>query len=56
MAMQEAVRERMKQLCESMGSEQDPERFMELVTKLNELLQKSEYEGATKTPPQDHHV
>lgn len=43
--MQEATRERMKQLCESIASERDPERFMELVTKLNELLQKNEHEG-----------
>ena len=52
--MQEAIRERMKQLCESIASERDPEQFMELVTKLNELLQKSEHEGASqavsKTP------
>jgi len=52
--MQEAVREKMKQLCESISSEQDPERFMELVTKLNELMQKNENEAASeivqKTP------
>ena len=52
--MQEAIRERMKQLCESIASERDPERFMELVTKLNELLQKNEHERASeairKTP------
>ena len=52
--MQEGVREKMKQLCESISSERDPERFMELVTKLNELLQKSENEEASeivrKTP------
>lgn len=47
--MQEATRERMKQLCESIASERDPERFMELVTKLNELLQKNEHEGASQT-------
>lgn len=50
--MQEAIRDRMKQLCESIASERDPERFMELV--LNELLQKNEHEGASqaisKTP------
>jgi hypothetical protein len=52
--MQEAVREKMKQLCESIAFERDPARFMELVTKLNELLQKHEDEGASeivrKTP------
>ena len=46
--MQEAFRERMKQLCESIASERDPERFMELVIKLNELLQKKEGEGTSE--------
>jgi len=52
--MQEAAKEKMKQLCESIAFERDPARFMELVTKLNELLQKNEDEGASeivrKTP------
>lgn len=56
--MQEAVREKTKRLCESIASERDPERFMELVTKLNELLQKNENETASeivrKTPVYDH--
>jgi hypothetical protein len=47
--MQEGVRERMKQLCELIASERDPARFMELVTALNELLQKNEIEGASDT-------
>jgi hypothetical protein len=58
--MQEVVKEKMKQLCESIAFERDPARFMELVTKLNELLQKHEDEGASeivrKTPVQDHRV
>jgi hypothetical protein len=40
--MQDSIRTQMKQLCESIASEQDPVRFMELVTRLNELLQRDE--------------
>lgn len=46
--MQDAVQEKMKQLCESIAAEQDPGRFMELVTKLNELLRKNEDERASE--------
>jgi hypothetical protein len=35
-------KERVKKLCESIASEQDPDRFMELVNALNNLLQQSE--------------
>jgi hypothetical protein len=35
-------KEQVKQLCESIASEQDPVRFMELVNELNNLLQQSE--------------
>jgi hypothetical protein len=40
--MQDSIRTQMKQLCESIASEQDPVRFMELVTRLNDLLQRDE--------------
>jgi len=43
--MQDTIRTQMRQLCESIASEQDPVRFMELVTRLNELLQHSEANG-----------
>jgi len=46
--MQDSIRTQMKQLCESIASEQDPVRFMELVTRLNELLQ---YDEANNPSP-----
>jgi hypothetical protein len=45
--MQDSVRTQMKQLCESIAAEQDPVRFMELVTRLNELLQHDEMNNTT---------
>jgi hypothetical protein len=45
--MQDSVRTQMKQLCESIAAEQDPVRFMELVTRLNELLQHDEMNSTT---------
>jgi hypothetical protein len=43
--MQDTIRTQMRQLCESIASEQDRVRFMELVTRLNELLQHGEANG-----------
>jgi len=40
--MQDPLRERTKQLCEAIASEQDGSRFMELVSELNGLLQANE--------------
>jgi hypothetical protein len=40
--MHDSIRTQMKQLCEWIASEQDPARFMELVSRLNELLKNSE--------------
>ena len=37
-----SVTEQIKSLCQDIVSEQDPDRFMRLVTKLNDLLQSSE--------------
>ena len=52
--MQDSIRTQMKQLCESIASEQDPVRFMELVTRLNELLQRDEQSSpvALNQPPE----
>jgi hypothetical protein len=49
--MQDSIRTQMKQLCESIASEQDPVRFMELVTRLNELLQRDEQSSPTPLNP-----
>jgi hypothetical protein len=49
--MQDSIRTQMKQLCESIASEQDPVRFMELVTRLNELLQHDEANSAALNAP-----
>jgi hypothetical protein len=46
--MQDSIRTQTKQLCESIACEQDPGRFMELVTRLNELLQ---YDEANNPSP-----
>jgi hypothetical protein len=40
--MHDSVRTQMKQFCESIAAEQDPNRFMELVSQLNDLLQQNE--------------
>ncbi len=49
--MQDTIRTQMRQLCESIASEQDPMRFMELVTRLNELLQHGEANGPVLNAP-----
>jgi hypothetical protein len=40
--MRDHVKERTKQLCEAIASEQDGIRFMELISELNRLLQDNE--------------
>lgn len=49
--MQDTIRTQMRQLCESIASEQDPVRFMELVTRLNELLQHDEANSSVLSAP-----
>ena len=43
-----SVTEQIKILCQDIVSEQDPDRFLRLVTKLNDLLQANERQP---TPP-----
>ena len=50
--MQDSIRTQMKQLCESIASEQDPVRCMELVTRLNDLLQRDDSPVALNPPPE----
>jgi len=40
--MQDALKERTRQLCEAIASEQNANRFMELISELNRLLTQNE--------------